>query len=212
MDTPFKRVAVDIVGPIHPASEKGNRFILTMIDYATRYPEAVALPHIDTERVAEAMVDMFSHVGVPEEVLSDRGSQFIGDMMKEVSRLLSIRSLKTTPYHPQCNGLVEKFNGTLKSMLRKMSAERPNDWDKYLWAVLFAYREVPQESSGFSPFELLYGRTVRGPMAVLQELWSKPVDDSEVKNNISVCGRLKAETRRHLPVSSGQFTRCGQTL
>ncbi len=191
MDTPFKRVAVDIIGPIFPASEKGNRFILTMVDYATRYPEAVALPSIETERVAEAIVDMISRVGVPEEVLSDRGSQFTGGMMKEVSRLLSIKSLTTTPYHPQCNGLVEKFNGTLKSMLRKMSAERPKDWDKYLGAVLFAYREVPQESIGFSPFELLYGRTVRGPMTVLRELWSKRSDDSEVQTTYQYVIDLK---------------------
>ncbi len=191
MDTPFTRVAIDIVGPIFPASDKGNRFILTMVDYATRYPEAVALPTIETERVAEALVDMFSRVGVPQEVLSDRGSQFTGGMMKEVNRLLSIHSLTTTPYHPQCNGLVERFNGTLKSMLRKMSAERPKDWDKYLGAVLFAYREVPQESIGFSPFELLYGRTVRGPMTILRELWSKPSEDSEVQTTYQYVIDLK---------------------
>ncbi len=119
MDTPFKRVAVDIVGPIFPASDKGNRFILTMVDYATRYPEAVALPKIDTERVAEAMVDMFSRVGVPEEVLSDRGSQFTGDMMKEVDMLLSIRSITTTPYHPQCSGLGREIQWNSKEYAAK---------------------------------------------------------------------------------------------
>ncbi|MES9884825.1 MAG: integrase zinc binding domain-containing protein, partial [Sedimenticola sp.] len=65
IDTPFSRVAVDLIGPIHPPTEKGNRFILTMVDYATRYPEAVALKYIDTERVAEALFEMFSRVGVP---------------------------------------------------------------------------------------------------------------------------------------------------
>jgi transposase InsO family protein len=172
IDTPFKRVAVDIVGPIHPVTERKNRYILTLVDYATRYPEAVALPTIETERVAEALVDIFSRVGVPEEILTDCGAQFTSDLMGEISRLLSIKQLNTTPYHPMCNGLVEKFNGTLKSMLRKMCAERPQDWDRYLNAVLFAYREVPQESLGFSPFELLYGRTVRGPMRILRELWT----------------------------------------
>ena len=71
IDTPFKRVTVDIVGPIEPRSEKRNRYILTMIDYATRYPEAVALPSIETERVAEALVEMFSRVGIPDEMLTD---------------------------------------------------------------------------------------------------------------------------------------------
>ncbi|XP_069139803.1 uncharacterized protein [Argopecten irradians] len=156
IDTPFKRIAVDLVGPLQPATDRGNRYILTVVDYATRYPEAVALKGIETERVAEALVDIFSRVGVPSEMLTDQGAQFTSEMMREVSRLLSIRRLTTTPYHPMCNGLVERFNGTLKQMLRRMCSERPRDWDKYLNALLFAYREVPQESLGFSPFELLY--------------------------------------------------------
>ena len=160
IDTPFKGVAVDIVGPIEPRSEKRNRYILTMIDYATRYPEAVALPSIETERVAEALVEMFSRVGIPDEMLTDCGSQFTAEVMKEVSRLLSLQQLTTTPYHPMCNGLVERFHATMKQMLRRMCAERLKDWDKYLPALLFAIREVPQESLGFSPFELLYGRSV----------------------------------------------------
>ena len=72
--------------------------------------------------------------------------------MKEVSRLLSLQQLTTTPYHPMCNGLVERFHATMKQMLRRMCVERPKDWDKYLPALIFAIREVPQESLGFSPF------------------------------------------------------------
>ena len=179
-DTPFKRVAVDIVGPTEPRSEKRNRYILTMIDYATRYPEAVALPSIETERVAEALVEMFSRVGIPDEMLTDCGSQFTAEVMKEVSRLLSLQQLTTTQYHPMCHGLVERFHATMKQMLRRMCAERPKDWDKYLPALLFAIREVPQESLGFSPFELLSGRSVRGPTAILRELWSGEVNDEQV--------------------------------
>ena len=118
IDQLFKRVAIDLVGPIAPASGKGHRYILTLMDYAARYPEAVPLKNIDTETAAEALLDMYSRVGVPEKVLSDLGTQFTSDCMKEVSRLLSIRRLTTSSYHPACNGLVEKFNGTLKRMLR----------------------------------------------------------------------------------------------
>ena len=181
---PFQRIAVDLVGPIFPASEQGNRYILTVVDYATRYPEAVPLTGIDTEKVAEALLSIYSRVGFPEEVLSDLGSQFTSAMMREVSRLISVRQLTTSPYHPICNGLVERFNGTLKLILKRLSSERPRDWDRYLPAVLFAYREVPQESTGFSPFELLYGRNVRGPMNLLKELWVKDRDpDEEVVNS-----------------------------
>ena len=120
MEEPFKQVAVDLVGPISPVSEKGNRHILTAVDFATRYPEAVALPKIETERVAEALLKVFSRVGSPKEMLSDKGTQFTSDMMREVSRLVSTRQLFTTPYNPRCNGLCERINGVLKSMLKKM--------------------------------------------------------------------------------------------
>ena len=125
IDQPYKRVAVDLVGPISPPSENGHQYILTLVDYATRYPEAIALKRIDTPTVAEALVDMFSRLGIPEEILSDLGTQFVSECMEEVNRLLSIRHLTTTPYHPMCNGLVERFNGTLKSMLKKLCAEQP---------------------------------------------------------------------------------------
>ena len=181
IDRPFKRVAVDLIGPIAPTTDRGNRYILTMVDYATCYPEASALKSIETEAVAEALVTMFTRVGVTEEVLSDQGTQFMSGVMKEVGRLLSISQLHSTVYHPMCNGLVERFNGTLKAMLRRMCSEKPKDWDRYLAALLFAYREVPQESLNFSPFELLYGRSVRGPMSILKEIWTKQSADPDVK-------------------------------
>ena len=131
IDTPFKRIAFDIVGPIEPRSERKSRYILTMIDKATRYPEGVALPGIETERVAEALVEMFSRVGIPDEMLTDCGSQFTAEVLKEVSRLLSLKQITTTPYHPICNGLIDRFHMTLKQMLHRMCAERPKDWDKY---------------------------------------------------------------------------------
>ena len=163
-------------------SEAGSRYILTVVDYATRYPpEAIALREITTEHVAEALYKIFSRVGLPAQILSDQGTQFVSGVMDEVMRLLSIERQASAPYHSKCNGLVEKFNGTLKSMIKKLCAEKPRDWDRYLEAALFAYREVPQDSTGFAPFELLYGRTVRGPLTVLRELWTKEIPEGEVK-------------------------------
>jgi len=189
--TPFDRVAVDVVGPIYPATDRGNRYVLTVVDYATRYPEAVPLKNIHAETVAEALVNMFTRVGVPREILSDQGSQFLSAVMKEMCRLLSLHQLVTTPYHPMCNGLVEQFNGTLKTMLRHMCAKKPRDWDRYLGPLLFAYREVRQDSLGYSPFELLYGRTVRGPMCILKELLKNESVEPEVKSTYEYVVDLK---------------------
>jgi len=150
------------------------------VDYATRYPEAVALKKT-TIAIAEALVSIFARVGVPDEILSDKGTQLTSELMKEVGRLLSVKQLTTTPYHPQCNGLVERFNGTLKTMLKRMCSERPQDWDQYLDALLFAYREAPQESLDFAPFEMLYGRSVKGPLQILRQLWTRKQSDPEVR-------------------------------
>ena len=110
MDLPFKHVAVDLIAPITPTNDKGHRYVLTLVDYATCYPEAMPLKNISTKTVAEALLDLYSRVGIPEEALSDLGTQFVSHSMQEVSRLLSIRRLTMTPYHRICNGLTEKFN------------------------------------------------------------------------------------------------------
>jgi len=90
-----------------------------------------------------------------------------------------------------CNGLVEKFNGTLKNMLRKLCAEKPKDWDRYINPLLFAYREVRQESLGYAPFELIYGRTVRGPMSIFCELLTNESVELEVKTTYEYVVDLK---------------------
>ncbi|GFO19444.1 Pol polyprotein [Plakobranchus ocellatus] len=139
-------------GPINPPSEAGHRFILTLVDYATRFAEAVPLHKIDTDSVAEALVDIYSRLRVPEEVLSDQGTQFISDGMKEVCRLPGIKQRTITPYHPMCNGLVERFNATLKTCFLRLCSDQPRQWHRYINPPLFAYREVPQESTHFAPF------------------------------------------------------------
>ena len=168
---PFQRIAMDLVGPL-PKSRRGNRFILTIVDYATRYPEAIPLSSTEASRIAKELVTVFSRTGIPEEILSDQGANFMSMLLQEMYQLLHIRRIRTSPYHPQTDGLVERFNGTMKGMLRKFVGRGRKDWDEYLPYLLFAYREVPQASTGFSPFELLYGRKVRGPLDVLKEAWT----------------------------------------
>ena len=91
-------------------SEAGHRYILTLVDYTTRYPEAGLLKKITTEPVAEALLDIYSTVGIPEEVLTDQGTRFMSECMQEVSRLLSIKGLTSMPYRLICNRLVERWN------------------------------------------------------------------------------------------------------
>ena len=106
---------------------------------------------VGAESVAEELVKMFARVGIPGEILTDQGSNFTSQLLTEMYRLLHIRPIRTTPYHPQTDGLVERFNQTLKSMLRKFATQKEKDWDKLISYVLFAYREVPQRSIPDSP-------------------------------------------------------------
>ena len=178
---PFQRIAIDIVGPVVPSSSSGYKYILTIVDVATRYPEAIPLKKIDTVTVAEALFSVFCRMGCPKEILSDCGTQFVSELMTEVYRLLSVKPVTTTPYHPQSNGMVERFNGTLKAMLRRVIQDQPKEWDRYIPAVLFAYRELPSASTGFSPFELMFGRPARGPTYILAQTWSGQCESDEDK-------------------------------
>ena len=129
------------------------------------------------------------------------GTQFVSECMQEVLRLLSIRQLSTTPYHPMCNGLVEKFNETLKTMLRRLCSEQPRQWHRYVNPLLLAYREVPQETTGFSPFKLLYERTVRGPMRFLRHLWTTEDDAPEVRNSYQYLLELRERLEETLRIA-----------
>ena len=153
MEIPFERIAMDIVGPLDRSS-RGYRFVLVIVDYATRYPEAVPLRSISAKSVAQALFQLISRVGIPKEILTDQGTAFMSRTLRELYRYLGITSIRTSVYHPQTDGLVERFNKTLKSMLRKFVTEDSRNWDKWLDPLLFAVREVPQASTGFSPFEL----------------------------------------------------------
>ena len=171
IDTPFERVSVDFLGPLK-RTKRGNRFVLLFVDHATRYAEAVAMRTMTAKRVAEELLKIFARLGIPQQVLSDQGSNFMSKMLEQLYKMLGIERLHTTPYHPQANGLTERMVGVVKQMLVKCAED--SCWDDLLPHVMFAYREVPQSSTGFSPFELLYGREVRGPLDVVKNAWEKP--------------------------------------
>ena len=147
----------DIVGPLSRI-HSGNQYLFVLCDYALL--EAVPMRSIDAENVAEELLKLLACVGIPVEILTDQGSNFTSQLLSELYSMLHIHGIRTTPYHPQTDGLVERFNQTLKAMLRKTAVQEGKDWDLLIPYVLFAYREVPQSSTGFSPFELLYGREV----------------------------------------------------
>ena len=91
---------MDIVGPL-PRTKSGNRYILVMCDYATWYPEAVPVKAVDAEHIAEELVRIFARVGIPEEMLTDQGSNFTSQQLSEIYQLLHVHPIRTSPYHPR---------------------------------------------------------------------------------------------------------------
>ncbi|KAJ1171952.1 hypothetical protein NDU88_003809 [Pleurodeles waltl] len=114
---PFERVVVDIVGPLEPPTASGNQYILVVVDHATRYPEAIPLRSTTAPAVAKARIGIFTRVGFPKEVVSDRGTNFMSAYLKHMWNECGVTYKFTTPYHPQTTGLVERFNKKLKGTI-----------------------------------------------------------------------------------------------
>ncbi|KAL1273034.1 hypothetical protein QQF64_028896 [Cirrhinus molitorella] len=163
---------MDLVGPL-PKSARGHKHILVIVDYATRYPEAIPLRKATAKAIAQGLFLLASRVSIPKEILTDQGTPFMSRLMADLCRLLGVKQLRTTIYHPQTDGLVERFNQTLKQMLRRVAAEDRHDWDLMLPHILFGIREVPQASTGFTPFELLFRRQPCGLLDVAKEGWEQ---------------------------------------
>ena len=210
ISTPMAKASIDIIGPFSPPTDRGHRYVLTFVDHATRWPEAIPLKNITTVTVAEALFEIFSRLGCCQSILSDQGQQFMSEVMTELLRLLGIKTIHSTPYHAQSNGMVERLNGTLKQMLRRVAADSPKNWDRYLPAVLWAYREVRNESTTFSPFQLLFGRSPVSPSDVFHRLlvireseqdFAEPVTDYVISLQERLESSLKlahSYARKHL--------------
>ena len=131
----------------------------------TKWTEAFAIPNIEAKTVAEIFVnEIVSRHGAPRVLLSDRGSNFLSSLFREVCFLMNTDKIFTSGYRPQTNGLVERFNGTLAQSLSMYVSSHQRDWDEHLSSVLFAYRVSPSEVTGESPFYMLHGREPLLPM------------------------------------------------
>lgn len=131
---------------------------------------------------AESLLSIFHRVGIPREILSDPGTQFTSLMMAELDKLLGVKPLFTPPYHLSSNGRIERFHSTLKASLWKLYSDKPCERHCYLSAILSALCEMPRDRTGSSAFELLYRRTVMGPLSVLCNLWE---DSKLTKDDLS---------------------------
>ena len=173
---PFDRVGIDLYGPL-PCSSSGNRWIIVGVDHLTRYAETAALPAATSREVAFFILRNFVlRHGAPRELLSDRGRVFLSEVIQALLAACNIVHHKSTAYHPQTNGLTERFNRTLGDMLTMYVASDHSNWDTVLPFVTYAYNTATQATTGFSPFFLLYGRE---PSCTMDTLLPYRPDTSE---------------------------------
>lgn len=164
---PFERIAIDVAGPF-PETHQGNKYILVANDYFSKWPEAYALPNQEASTVARVLVDNFvSRFGVPLELHSDQGRNFESRVFSGLCDLLGMRKTRTTPLHPQSDGMVERFNQTMEKHLCKMVDEHQRDWDQHLPLFLMAYRAAIHDTTGQTPSRVVFGREIRLPCDLL---------------------------------------------
>jgi hypothetical protein len=159
-------VSLDLIGPLM-RSEAGNMYVLTAIDHFSGWAEAYPIPAKTCEFVLSKLTsDFFPRHGFPEIIITDNGTEFKGEI-PTYFRACGIKHNTTTPRHPQSNGKIERFNGTLKSILRKLINQQRANWEKQLGPALLAYRVSTSATTGYSPFYLQTGRRPRLPLSQL---------------------------------------------
>ena len=171
---------MDVFGPLN-RTKAGNKYILVLMDYATKWPEAFALRNVTAETIINCLIEVTARIGVPQELLTDNGSNFMSKVMKKYCSMTGIKQIRTSPYHPQTNGMVERFNATLKRLLLTQNSEV--EWDLCLPYVLWSYRGTIHKTTGFSPYQLLFGKQVRMPLDQMVRYWQgkEENDESSVK-------------------------------
>ncbi|KAG1062624.1 hypothetical protein G6F62_008005 [Rhizopus arrhizus] len=168
-DFPFFRVALDFFGPL-PTSLNQNSHILVVIDCFSRYVEIYPVKSTTQEELAKTFFDRFIlRHGVPQEILSDGGPPFNSMFFAQLSTLLGSKQLLTPPWHPQSNGIVERFMLTLRRMILTYTDQAviKTEWDQHLRILQFVYNSTQHEGTGFAPFYLVHGRHPKAPLVNL---------------------------------------------
>ena len=164
---PFEIIGIDTCGPF-PETAQGNKYIVTIVDHFSSWPEAYPVPNKTAETVASLLIENFipTHA-CPQMMLSDRGTEFVNSVISLLLQKLRVIHLKTSPFHPQTNGKAERFHRYMNDVLTKYVQQEPYSWDKYIPCMLMSYRTSVNDTTLFTPYFLVYGRDPVLPMDTL---------------------------------------------
>ena len=150
-DEPFSRILIDCVVPL-PQTKSANEYLLTIMCTSTRFPEATPLRNIKTKSIVKTLIKFFTFLGLPKSVQFDQESNFMSGIFQQVMHELGIKQYRSSAYHPESQGALERFHRILKNMIRSYCFDTEKDWDEGIHLLLSAVRESVQEYHGFSPF------------------------------------------------------------
>lgn len=154
---PLERIALDIVGPL-PLTPNGNKYLLTYQDDLTKFVGAIPIPTQESDVIVREFTEkIVLQYGIPKSILTDQGANFLCDLLKGVAKLLGIKKLQTTAYHPETNGALEKNHCTFKEYLRNYINPERDDWDSWIPFGIYTYNTTPHTATKYTPYELLYG-------------------------------------------------------
>lgn len=198
---PFERIGIDTVGPFRVSGAQ-NKKIIVVTDHMSKWVVAKAVKQDTAKDLATFLIEeVFFRYGMPRVILSDKNKTYSTQLMQEIYREFETRHISTTAYHPQTNGLTERFNRTLANMLSMYVSQNHRDWDVWLKYVVFAYNTTVQDSTGYAPFYLLHGFQARLPTEILYQDDNTPptkryeklheARELAIKANISAQARQK---------------------
>ena len=173
---PFEIWGIDFVGPL-PRTARGMQYILVLTDYFSKWPEAIPTRDQTAETVVKKLVELFARFGVPKNLISDKGPAFESEILQKLSTIFPFQRLRTSGYHPQTNGQVERLNQTIGTMLKTHVNASGTDWDLWLPTVLMGFRSAINSDLKKSPYEIVYGTN-------MPNSFNKPVDPQSIDANI----------------------------
>ena len=193
------------MGPL-PETDNGNRFVLVIGDYWTKWMEAYPIPDHTASTVASVLVYQFiSRFGIPQQIHSDQGREFEAVLFQEMCKLLQIDKTRTTPWRPCSNGLVENFNRTLGALLRQMTSKHQRDWDEHIGLATMAYRSMVHESTGQTPNRMMLGRELPMPSHLLVE--TPEQDESQDSTDLTFIAGLEKRMQEAHELAREQLKR-----
>ena len=195
---PGEIIGIDLIGPL-VESDNNNKYVLTVVDHYSAWAEAFPIQRKTAAAVEKALfVEYFPRHGIPRIIISDQGSEFNAHHLRSKFAAVGIDHRRTTPYHPQTNGQTERFNRTLKDILRRLVNNDNRKWEDQLANALTAYRNTTHSTTGFTPFYLTYGRRARLPLSLPVDM-DQGIDDriGNLAKALRVAKEMTAKSRQY---------------